>query len=116
MHEQRRDTRMPVRLQIQWNGNVRGARNRDITSDVSVGGCYVESLNPVSVGQVLDLGLRLPSTRTLPLRGEVRYHHPNIGFGIKFLGLSRFQRANLEALMAHVGKRTTANGLPLAYA
>jgi hypothetical protein len=113
--EQRKDKRLPVRLQVQWNGNVRGAKNRDITSDVSVGGCYVESLDPVSVGQVLDLGLRLPSTRTLPLRGEVRYHQPNIGFGIKFLGLSRLQRANLEALMHHIGKRTSASGPPLVY-
>ena len=53
--EQRKNKRLPVRLQMEWNGNVRGAKNRDVTSDVSVGGCYVESLNPVSVGQVLDL-------------------------------------------------------------
>ena len=101
MQEQRRETRVPLRLEVQWNGWEN--QSPDVTSDVSLGGCYIESLNPVTVGEVLNLGLRLPSHEILPIRCEVRYHQPTIGFGIKFLQLSGFQRDALERLIAYSG-------------
>jgi len=103
MKEHRKETRVPMRLEIEWNGWENSSP--DVTSDVSLGGCYIESLNPVSVGEVLILGLRLPFSETLPLRCEVRYHQPTIGFGIRFLQLSNFQRAALEGLMVYWGNR-----------
>src|SRR5256885_2846603 len=105
MEEQRKQLRIPLRLEVQWNGCEN--RTPDVTSDVSLGGCYVESLNRVSVGQVLNLNLRFPFSDTLPVRCEVRYFQPTIGFGLKFLGLSSFQRAALEGLIAYWGNRNT---------
>lgn len=99
MQEHRRESRIPVRLEVEWNGW--DSRSPDVTSDVSLGGCYIESLNPVSVGEVLNLGLRLPTKETVLFRCEVRYHQPTIGFGIKFLGLSSSQRAALQGLIAY---------------
>jgi PilZ domain len=101
MKDQRKETRIPLRLEIQWDQS--GDRSPDVTSDVSLSGCYVESLNPVSVGQVLDLGLRLPFGDMLPVHCEVRYHQPTIGFGLKFVNLSNFQRGCLEGLIAYWG-------------
>jgi PilZ domain len=101
MQEQRKDHRVPLRLEVQWNGS--GSYSRDVTSDVSLSGCYVESLNPVTVGEIVNIGLRLPFGDTLPVSCEVRYHQPTIGFGLKFLNLSSFQRACLEGLMAYWG-------------
>lgn len=106
MPELRREPRVPLRLEVQWNNSE--DRTPDVTSDVSLGGCYVESLNTVSVGDVLTLGLRLPFSGTLPLLCEVRYHHPTIGFGLKFLDLSNFQRDCLEGLLAYWGKKNPA--------
>ena len=80
-------------------------RNPNVTSDVSLGGCYVESLDMVKVGQVLNVRLCLPSNKTLRLQGEVRYHEPTIGFGLKFLQLSSFEQATLEALIKYWAKR-----------
>jgi hypothetical protein len=99
MQDQRNEHRVPLRLEVQWHGYE--SRTPDITSDVSLGGCYVESLHPVSIGQVVNLGIRLPFSETLPVRCEVRYYHPTIGFGLKFLDLSKFQRACLEGLIAY---------------
>ncbi len=106
MPDQRKQPRLPLRLEVQWNGS--DDRIPDVTSDVSLGGCYIESLNPVSIGEVLNLGLRLPFSETLPVRGEVRYHHPTIGFGFKFLALSSFQRACLEGLLTYWEKESPA--------
>ena len=102
MRDQRKNPRIPLRLEIQWNGCE--TRTPDVTSDVSLGGCYVQSLNPVAVGEVLNLELRLPFSDTLPVRCEVRYHQPMLGFGLKFLQLSNFQRAALEGLIAYWGR------------
>jgi len=106
MPDQRKEPRMPLRLEVQWNGCEE--RVPDVTTDISLSGCYVESLNSVSVGEVLTLGLRLPSSDTLPLLCEVRYQHPTIGFGLRFLDLSSSQRACLEGLLAYWGSRNTA--------
>jgi hypothetical protein len=104
MPDQRREPRVPLRIEVQWNRCEE--RTPDVTTDLSLGGCYVESLNQVSVGDVLTLGLRLPFDGFLPLRGEVRYHQPTIGFGFKFLELSNFQRACLEGLLSYWGNGT----------
>ena len=109
--EERKDMRVPVRLEVEWaalpNRSVDAVNSKcpDVTSDVSLGGCYVESLNTVKVGQVLNLKLCLPSNKALRFRGEVRYHQPTIGFGLKFLQLSPFERATLEALIKYWAKR-----------
>ena len=109
MTEQRKDARVPVRLEVEWG--TLPSRCPDVTSDVSLGGCYVESLNSVKVGQVLNLSLSLPSNKTLRFRGEVRYHQPTIGFGVKFLQLSPFEQTALNALIRYWAKRTTIRGL-----
>lgn len=110
MQEHRKDTRVPVRLEVEWAALPtrcvdNSSRCPDVTSDVSLGGCYVESLTPVKVGQVLNVRLSLPSNKTLKFRGEVRYHQPTIGFGLKFLELSPFEQQTLEALIKYWAKR-----------
>ena len=110
MQEQRKNTRVPVRLEVAWNALPSKfadvtSRCPDVTSDVSLGGCYVESLNSVKVGQVLNLSLSLPSNKTLRFRGEVRYQQPTIGFGVEFLQLSPSERTTLEALIKYWAKR-----------
>jgi len=109
--EQRKDTRVPVRIEVEWAAlpgrslDALSSRCPDVTSDVSLGGCYIESLNLVKVGQVLNLRLCLPSNKSLKFRGEVRYHQPTIGFGLKFLELSPSEQMTLEALIKYWTKR-----------
>lgn len=110
MQDQRKDHRVPVRLEVEWAALPArcpddSSKCPDVTSDVSLGGCYVESLVPVKVGQVLNVRLNLPSNKTLQFRGEVRYHQPTIGFGLKFLQLSPFEQTTLEELIKYWTKR-----------
>jgi len=83
MYEQRRDLRMPLRLEVRWTGFSGGASA--VTSDISLGGCYIESVHQVTIGDILDFDF-LPTTgEPLRLRGEVLYSHQNIGFGVRFM-------------------------------
>ena len=118
--DQRRNERVPVRLEVEWAAlparcpDVTSNRTPEVTSDVSLGGCYIESLNMVNVGQVLNVRLYLPSNKSLRLQGEVRYHQPTIGFGLKFLKLSPFEQATLEALIKYWAKRVAFSTLSVA--
>ena len=86
--------RMPMPLEIRIFG-THGARCRDI----SVGGCYIESVAHVTVGQFLVFELQLPSGRWLSLHGEVVYHRRNHGFGVSFVELPEESRMMLQYLI-----------------
>jgi hypothetical protein len=98
MSEQRQFERVPLRLEVEWNGCSNG-QYPNVTSDLSLGGCYVETMSSVAVGSVLNLRLHLPCNMMMTFEGEVLYHHPTIGFGIKFLELSSSQVQSLKALI-----------------
>jgi len=109
--EQRKDTRVPVRLEVEWGDQTSrplpsvSSRRSDVASDVSLGGCYVESLLPVNVGRVVNLKLCLPANKTIRFRAEVGYYQPTIGFGLKFLSLSPFEQATLQTLIKYWARR-----------
>ena len=94
--ERRRDERVPLLLDVRWEG-VSGKYAARI-SDISLSGCYVESLGQVMVGEVVHFEIQLPTGRWMPLRGEVVYHLPTLGFGVQFAGLTLMERN----LLAHV--------------
>jgi hypothetical protein len=97
MTEKREYVRVPLRLEAQWNGSARNYPA--VTSDLSFGGCYIESIDKVNIGNILNLQLKLPSNRILTLQGEVRYSHPTIGFGIQFVEVPALQQTVLAALI-----------------
>jgi len=94
--ERRRDERVPLLLDVRWEG-LAGKHDARI-SDISLSGCYVESLGQVTVGEVIRFEIQLPTARWMPLRGEVVYHLPTLGFGVKFTSLTTMERN----LLAHV--------------
>ena len=96
MQEQRKDLRVPIRLEVRWDG-FSGAVPA-ITSDISLGGCYIESLYPVTMGDILDFEFRPSTLAALQVQGQVLYSHPNIGFGVRFTDL-RARQQILELLI-----------------
>lgn len=96
MKEHRCHVRVPLRLEVGWNG-ASGAREA-VTTDISLGGCYVDSLAQMEVGKILSIEINLRTDR-LSLYGEVLYQHPTIGFGVRFRNLTDFQRSMLALLI-----------------
>jgi hypothetical protein len=69
---------IPVELFLPGNDiPLRGA-----TSDISVSGCYIESIFPHPIGTVLEMSLQL-NEKVLAL-GTVVTCDPQVGNGIKF--------------------------------
>lgn len=92
----RRDERYPLPLEVRWEGF--SGKHEARIGDISMGGCYIESLAQVTVGEEIQFEIRLPTGGRMPLRGEIIYHHANLGFGVGFVNLSVMERN----VLAHV--------------
>ena len=68
--------------------------------DVSVGGCFVNTLGRVELNEEVNLQIQLPSGEWLPLQGYVTSYQPGVGFGVSFTSLSEMEAAALKELIA----------------
>jgi len=108
MDERRSEKRWDVSLDALWDGKS-GNYTARIT-DLSDGGCYIDSLGDVTMGELVNLKLQLPGGEWLALSGEVAHHTPPVGFGIRFLELSEDQLRKLRAFIEYL-KDPTGAGL-----
>ena len=98
MKEGRLHPRVPLRMEVRWNGSSHTCPA--ITSDVSQGGCYIDSMVQPAVGETLCFEFQLAPGVTMDLYGEVLYEHPGIGFGVRFGQLTEPQ---LKMLLRLIG-------------
>lgn len=81
-----------------------------LITDLSEGGCYLDSVGQVRPGQIVGFRVSLPEGDWLYLEGEVRHYRPGAGFGVQFVDLNEEQRDKLEWLLRFArerGSRTT---------
>ena len=97
MSDRRTEKRCDVCLDAVWDGKSGnyGAR----VTDLSEGGCYVDTMGEAQVGEVISFKLQLPAGEWLELSGEVAHQTPPLGFGLRFVDLSDEQCEKLRALL-----------------
>jgi hypothetical protein len=83
-------------LDVAWEGT--GQLNAR-TSDLSLGGCFIDSVVRVAEGEQIRFRLRLPDGDWLQLIGVVAYTYPNIGFGLRFVDMSAEAQSKLKQLI-----------------
>ncbi len=91
MSEERRESpRQPFldEIMLEFSSGQREAR----ISDISAGGCYVDSIAAVSEGETVSFEISTGEGTPLSFTGEVAYVLPAMGFGIKFTNLTEEQR------------------------
>jgi c-di-GMP-binding flagellar brake protein YcgR len=81
--------RVPVELQLEGAVPVRGA-----TSDLSAGGCYIETMFPYPIGTTLDMKVQLENT--LLVAATVVTCDPQVGNGIRFERMLPEDREELQ--------------------
>lgn len=97
--ERRHHERVLLPLEVRWEGQ--SGRHTARISDLSLGGCYIETLGQVTVGESLTFEIQLPTQNWMPLSGKVVYHHPNLGFGVQFAQLSDLESNVLVDLIEY---------------
>jgi len=69
-----------------------------VISDISVSGCYVETITPEPAGTRLELRFQA-NGQPMRFPGLVRVVHPTMGMGIEFLNLTPENKARLQELV-----------------
>ena len=80
----------------------RGAKLNARTADISLTGCYIDTLNPVPQGSEVRLRITHGSEAFVTL-GRVVYVSYGLGMGIAFLSVEDEQRARLERWLSESG-------------
>ncbi|MGB8010551.1 MAG: PilZ domain-containing protein [Terriglobales bacterium] len=96
-NERRRYERIKIAVPIEIQGDTIGSPIRGATSDLSLGGCYIETVYPFPVGTNLDLQLSLSVDTIVLVAATVATCDPQVGNGIRF---SRMLSEDQEALKA----------------
>jgi len=98
MNEERREEERVIRsLEVKWEGPSGAYTSR--VSDISMGGCFIDTLGQVEVGEIISLSIKMPDGSWLSLRGEVAFYHPNIGFSVRFTFLTEDEVQQLSQLI-----------------
>jgi hypothetical protein len=95
--ERRKQRRFDVCLDATWNG-MRGNSNVRVT-DLSEGGCYLDTIAEARKGELVQLKVKLPGGDWLVLKAEVAHVFPRIGFGLRFIDLDNEQQSKLQSLL-----------------
>jgi hypothetical protein len=82
-----------LRSQIHVNGRC---------SDLSPGGCYVDTISPLVVGTVVKVRI-VCEKRTCESSAIVTYSHPSMGMGLAFTGMNREDQDVLRSWIAELG-------------
>lgn len=101
--EKRNKERVSVSLAavLDFSSGAREAR----VSDISMGGCFIDSIANVVENENLSLKLNLSSGESVKFYGVVTYIYPGVGFGIRFLHLTDAEKSVLkQILVSHGGK------------
>ena len=95
--ERRTDKRTPVNLTARWDA-LSGQHDARI-EDIGLGGCFVNAVTRVEIGEIVPLEIKLPSGEWLQLRGEVTSYQEAVGFGLQFTFLTEDEETALKQLL-----------------
>ena len=105
MSDRRTEKRWEVSLDAVWDGKSGNYSAR--VTDLSEGGCYVDTLGEAQVGEILSLKIQMPSGDWIELSGEVAHQTPPLGFGMRFENLSDEQVDKLRSVIGQLNVLST---------
>jgi hypothetical protein len=96
--EQRRHPRYKIVLALDLRESGSAVKARLQCTDISLSGCYVQTMFPLPIGTLLVTGLWLGAER-VEVTAIVRTCDGNVGMGIEFLNLTSEQEVRLQEFL-----------------
>lgn len=103
--QRRRSDRYRISIGIQMQCDDYRWTMQASTSDIGIGGCYIETEAPLEVGARVQALLRL-GIRNISTEAIVRATYPGIGMGLEFLDLSWEQSEQLYKFLESKRQRS----------
>jgi hypothetical protein len=100
--ERRCGTRSPFIAPVEMVEMRTGSRIQARTSDLSLQGCYIDTLNPLPVGAAVRLQIHRAGL-TLDVLANVSSRHAGSGMGLVFGEITQTQRAVVESWLGQLG-------------
>jgi hypothetical protein len=94
--ERREDERAAVSIEAWWEGL--SGRHLARVSDISMGGCFIETVILPAVGDVVVFAIMRPKAGWLELRGTVVSVDPAAGFSVTYTFLTDEEQQELKRL------------------
>jgi len=97
--DRRQYRRYAIKGSAEFRMKDSDARMSGTLSDISPGGCYVETSDPCAVGTQLEMTVELSGVRVLA-EGVVKVTYPALGMGVTFTRIAEEHRERLKQLVA----------------
>ena len=96
-HERREDERARVSIEAWWEGL--SGRHQARVSDLSMGGCFIDSLGKADIGELILFAIKQPDGKWLQLRGQVASVDQHVGFSLAFTYLTEDEQHALAEMI-----------------
>ena len=100
--ERRVSVRFPFTAAAEVSELRSKARVAGRCSDLSIGGCYVDTLSPFPLGSAVRIRMETDN-REFEADAVVAYAHPQMGMGLRFTGIKREHEEVLRSWIAELG-------------
>jgi len=111
-HERRRDVRYPFTSAVEVVVRETQTRIQGRTSDLSRGGCYLDTANSFPAGSIVTIRLTKDNC-TFEADAEVVYSLVGMGMAVKFTGANSGQLETVEKWVAELSGQALPKPLPL---
>jgi hypothetical protein len=101
--ERRRAPRYPFIADAEVTEIATDTKLNAKTSDLSIGGCFLDMLNPSPEGTEIRVKISHAST-TFTARGRVVFVFPNMGMGVVFTSVEANQLAALQEWLSALSR------------
>ena len=105
--DRRQSERVYVRLNARWEGVLAQCEGHIV--DLSATGCFVLTSDRVKPKELIRVEIQLPTEGWLYLWGEVVYRIEEMGFALRFTGVSDMEQAMLDLLLEFMREETGSN-------
>lgn len=86
-------------VELEFASGRRSAR----ISDISPGGCYIDTIAQVPVGDPVSLHISASDGESMLFKGKIAYVLDGNGFGVEFVDVSDEQREFLRKIVTSSG-------------
>jgi hypothetical protein len=98
-NERREDKRARVSIEAWWEGQ--SGRHEARVSDLSLGGCFIDTLSRAEIGELIVFAIKRPGGTWLQLRGQVASVDEHVGFSLAFTYLTEDEQRALAQIVGN---------------
>ena len=108
-HELRKAERVRLFLDTQWS--VGTATHKGIIRNISMSGCFVSTLDPVNIRDMIEVDVNAPAILRMTVRGPVVHRINGRGFAIRFGEMNVTEQRLLKLLLKMMKERESATSV-----